>query len=369
MATREDRCCSTQCWRNSFLVRNTGWNSPLMTTAKQTLHSTFPKPYLQKGSRRRPMICSDRLAAQLYFGIYNREKAKTMANIYMSPPSEWEAATHPCLSEHPVGSELWRQSHLLYGVESVPRVNFCHHPLAKDFFYLFLAADCESLLVPVIRRDPAIPNLPDQIIGRLLEPFWRYGCGKVLCSVCLADVINGEFKPVFLTRNEFLQHWVEQHLSTLVAVTTFSATSLNSRLYQGHAIYLLASNVSYSEDLRDSPHLIPTNYTGIRVKLSCPSLHAASFAASFTPDADADAEKLLDANDGTPNADAESESLLDADDETLGIDNMDTDDHQSFPTPSEAYRKQTVDSDPDAVKKARRMPRRSRCHFLYEDIS
>jgi hypothetical protein len=376
--------------------------------------------------------CSDRLAAQLYLSIYNREKAKTMANIYMSPPSEWEAATHPCLSEPPVGSELWRQSHLLYGVESVHRVNYCHHPLAEDFFYLFLAADYESLQVPVIRRDPAIPNLSDQIIGRLLEPFWRYGCGKVLCSVCLADVINGEFQPVFLTRNEFLQHWVEQHLSSLVAVTTFSATSLNSRLYQGHTIYLLACNVSYSEDLRDSPHLIPTDYTGISVQLTfskvlsnaisrpaglpvaasvplpgpCqqvssaasvpfpgpsqqvssaaavpfpgpsqqvpsapglqssvssgsslqipsdltfPSVHAASFAASFTPDADA--ESLLDADDGTPDADAEG--LLDADDETL-LDNMDTDDHQSFPTPAEAYRKQPVNSDADAAKKAKK---------------
>ncbi len=85
--------------------------------------------------------CSDRLATQLYFGIYSREKAKNMANIYMTPPSQWEAASHPCLGEPPVGSELWRQSHLLYGVESIPRVNYCHHPLAEDFFYLFLAAD------------------------------------------------------------------------------------------------------------------------------------------------------------------------------------------------------------------------------------
>jgi hypothetical protein len=221
----------------------------------------------------------------------------------------------------------------------------------------------------------------------------------VLCSVCLADVINGEFQPVFLTRKEFLQHWVEQHLSSLVAVTTFSATSLNSRLYQGHAIYLLASNVSYSEDLRDSPDLIPTDYTRIRVQLTFskilsnfisrpaglskaasvpvpgpshqisatpglqpsvssgnslqipsdltfPSVHA----ASFTPDADG----LLDADDETPHADADAEGLLGADDETLGLDNMDTDDQKSFPTPAEAYRKQPDDSDADAVKKARK---------------
>jgi hypothetical protein len=165
--------------------------------------------------------CSDRMATQLYFGIYNREKAKAMANIYMSPPSEWEAATYPCISEPTIGRELWRQSHLLYGVETVPRVNYCHHPMAEEFFYLFLAASCDSLLVPVIRRDPATPDLPDQIIGRLLEPFWRYGCGKVLCSVCLADVMNGEFQPMFLTSssNTGLSSTCPRHSVYLLAPT------------------------------------------------------------------------------------------------------------------------------------------------------
>jgi hypothetical protein len=45
------------------------------------------------------------MAAQLFLGIYNKEKAKAMSSIYMSPPSEWEAATHPCISEPPMGSE------------------------------------------------------------------------------------------------------------------------------------------------------------------------------------------------------------------------------------------------------------------------
>jgi hypothetical protein len=244
-----------------------------------------------------------------------------------------------------------------------------------------------------------------------MEPFSRYGWGKALCSACLADVINGEFQPVFLTRNEFLQHWVEKHLSFLVAVATFSATRLNSRLYQRHVLYmyLLASHVNYSEAPRDSPLLIPTNFSGFQVQLSFskilskailkpagqpvafsspvpglsqpvpsasvpvpglsqpapsgsslqipsdltfPSTHA----ASYKPDADAEDEKLLDVEDGAHDADADAgnENLLDADDEALGIVSMDTDDHQNFPTPSEAYKKKPAVFNADAVRRAKK---------------
>jgi hypothetical protein len=325
---------------------------------------------------------------------------------------------------------LWRNSHLLYGVESIPRTNYCQHPLSEDFFYLFLAADPDSLFVPVIQKDPATPSLPNKIIGRLMEPFWRRGWGRALCSVCLAGVYNGELRPVFLTRNEFLRHWEQKHLSSLVAVATFSATRLNSRIYQGHVLYLLASNADYSQDLADSPSLYPTNYSGfqttithsdilrrafgrrsgqqtapapapasgpsqpapgpsqqaprVSVPVSCSGQSApaggsllipedlilsltevTSFSCyqntdasvSYNQNTKAEDEKLLDnTEDGVADADAEpgSESLLDADDSTLGISRMDTDDHQEFPTPSEAYQKKPPVSDADAVRRAKK---------------
>jgi hypothetical protein len=374
-----------------------------------------PQPFRNNGSWTpaffNPVLsdCSDKVAAQFYLDIYSKENARRMACIYMTPPSKWESTSHPCLGEPEVGSELWRQSHLLYGVESVPRMNYCQHPLAEDFFYLFLAADPDSLLVPVIQRDPSTPDLPDKIIGRLLEPFWRHGWGRVLCSVCLAEVYNGELQPVFLTRNEFLQHWVKKHLSSLVAVMTFSATRLNSRLYQGHALYLLASHADYSRDLTDSPILFPTDFSGFQASIThsnilskamrkpssqqtssssapapapapapvssqqtppapsvdsfqipadliFPSAQAASFAATYNPNTDADGEKLLDSKEGDADASAEvgSESMLDLDDAAMGICNMDTDDHKEFPTPSEAYMKKPPISDADAVKMAKK---------------
>jgi hypothetical protein len=272
-------------------------------------------------------------------------------------------------------------------------MNYCQHPLSEDFFYMFLAADPSSLDVPVIQRNPSIPNLADQIIGRLLEPFWRHGCGKVLCSVCLVEACNGELQPVFLTRSEFLQHWVQKHLSSFVAVTTFSATRLNSRLYQGHALYYLVCHSDYSGNLVDSPTQIATDFSGFQASISYsnilskaipklpsrqepapapipgpsfhipadlifPSTSAAFFSAPFDSQVCADDEKLLDTKEGDADADAStevaSESVLDMDDAALGICDMDTSDHQEFPTPTEAYLKKPPMSDADAVKMAKK---------------
>ncbi len=53
---------------------------------------------------------------------------------------------------------------------------------------------------------------------------------------------------MFLTRSNFIKHWEQKHLSSLVAMTTFSGTRLNSRIYQGYALYLLALHADYSQD-------------------------------------------------------------------------------------------------------------------------
>jgi hypothetical protein len=396
-----------------------------------------PQPFRNNGSwapiQYSPVLsdCSDELATQFYLDLYSKENARSIADIYMSPPSDWNPASHPCLSEPEVGSELWRHSHLLYGVESIPRSNYCHHPLAEDLFHLFLATDPNTLFVPVIQRDPAIPGLPDRIIGRLMEPFWRRGWGRALCSVCLARVCNRELVPVFLTKSEFIEHWEQKHLSSLVAMTTFSGTRLNSRIYQGHALYLLALHADYSQDLTDHPFMFPTNYSGFSATIihsdilkkailkhsrqqtapvpapsysqptPGPSQQAphvpgpapgsgqpapsgsshlipddlmlslgvsdfscnqnADASVSYSQNTDADDEKLLDSTeDGAADADAEpaSESMLDDDDSTLGISRMDTEDHQEFPTPSEAYPRKPPVSNADAIKKSKKGARK-----------
>jgi len=176
---------------------------------------------------------------------------------------------------------------------------------------------------------------------------------------------------------------------------------LNSRLYQGHALYLLAGHSDYSGNLMDSPDQLPTNFSGFQASIThsnilsmairkppsqqepapapaptpapapvpsfqipadliFPSTHAAFFSATHDSHAYADDEKLLDSKEGDADASTEvgPESLLDLDDAALGISNMDTDDHQEFPTPTEAYLKKPPISDADAVKMAKKGARK-----------
>jgi hypothetical protein len=87
----------------------------------------------------------------------------------------------------------------------------------------------------------------------------------------------------------------------------------------------------------------------------------ADASVSYSQNTDADDEKLLDSTeDGAADADAEpaSESMLDDDDSTLGISRMDTEDHQEFPTPSEAYPRKPPVSNADTVKKSKKGARK-----------
>ena len=197
--------------------------------------------------------CPNNSARKLYYGLYSTTKAKEIGAVYMRQPKEWTASNHPCLSEAPEGSELGYITSSLYGLETVPRVNYTHHPLADQHFLLFIATDPISMLVPVFLRNPDEPTLMDDAIGLMMQPFWKNALGRVLCPVCIAEDVEGELQPVFLTRSQFISHWVQLHVSSFTAVCTFSATSLNSRLYQGFVTYILAKHAALSDGLVDKP--------------------------------------------------------------------------------------------------------------------
>jgi len=88
--------------------------------------------------------CPNNSARKLYYGLYSTMKAKEIGAVYMRQPKEWTASNHPCISEAPEGSELGYITISLYGLETIPRVNYTHHPLADQHFLLFIAALLEE---------------------------------------------------------------------------------------------------------------------------------------------------------------------------------------------------------------------------------
>ena len=177
-------------------------------------------------------------ANALFYSLYDTERAVGIASAYQTPPDKWTNLSHPCLAEPLPGSELHFITKNLYGIETVPRMNYTCHPLSEPRVPIYLAADPETLLVPVFVTDARALGLLEQTIARLLAPFWKFGHGRALCPVCLLKTDGGlEFDPVFLTRSEFKSHWMNEHLASYVASSTFSATGLHVRLYMGHYVY------------------------------------------------------------------------------------------------------------------------------------
>jgi hypothetical protein len=201
--------------------------------------------------------CPDNLAKTLYYGLYSPTKAKEIGTVYMRSPKEWSPGIHPCLSEASEGSELGYISRVMYGIETVPRANYANHPLADQHFLLFVAMDPITKLVPVFLRNPDEPDMMDSVIGKMLQPFWQTALGSMMCPVCIAKDVNGELLPLYFSRSKFILHWVRLHLSSFTAVCTFSATGLNSRLYQGFIIYILARHASFSDEMKDEPEACP----------------------------------------------------------------------------------------------------------------
>ena len=197
--------------------------------------------------------CPSNPAKELYYKLYDSTKAKAIGSVYMRSPKEWTAGNHPCISEAAEGSELGYITSNMYGIETVPRANYTNHPLADQHFLLFVATDLITMMVPIFLRNPHDPSAMDDVIGRMTTPFWKNGLGKVMCPVCIAEDISGELRPVLLSRSQFISHWIQLHLSSLTAVCTFSATGLNSRIYQGFIVYMLARQAVNVDKLEDKP--------------------------------------------------------------------------------------------------------------------
>ncbi len=128
--------------------------------------------------------------------------------------------------------------------------------------------------MPVFIQDTRHPALFDGMMGDVFRPFWERGHGRILCPVCLfTEEDDGTAHPSFWSRLNFISHWEQQHYSSYVVSSTFSATQLHTRVYMGHLLYTLALGCRKMGE--DNPLRLAVNmwaFTQYKIKTSSTTL-------------------------------------------------------------------------------------------------
>ncbi len=178
---------------------------------------------------------------RLYFALYDSARFREIAEIYLRPPQAWPEDKHPTFGEPSPNGELGRVAKTLYGLETLQRVGLCAHPCAEPRVLLYCAVTQLDRRVPVYVTDRASPLRVEAAVTEVIRPWYDQGHGRIVCSVCLVQTNpSGGSSLLLLTRAEYIHHWETEHVSSMVASSTFSATQLHTRIHLGHLAYVLA---------------------------------------------------------------------------------------------------------------------------------
>ena len=193
---------------------------------------------------------SDQL--KLFYALYDSQRFREIGKTYLKEPILWSSEEHPTFGEPCITGELSKVCSNLYGVETLQRVGLCSHPCAEPNIYLYIAVSPSDKKVPIFVTDRRRPLRLDVVIADVIRPWYEQGQGKILCPVCLVqtDPEQGP-KLVFLTRSDYIAHWEMSHTTDMVAMSTFSATQLNTRVHMGHVAFVLA--VAHCQTGMDAP--------------------------------------------------------------------------------------------------------------------
>jgi len=239
-----------------------------------------PAPFLLGGVwprlRYEPVLakrCRGQQVAQ-YLALYDQDRFNRIADLHQQCPREWNPRGSPVICEASTSNEVGLVAERLYGMETIPRVGFTAHPASEPAIYLYPAMDKYSRKVPVFIQDLRHPALFDGMMGDVFRPFWERGHGLILCPICLfTEEEDGTAHPSFWSRLNFISHWEQQHYSSYVVSSTFSATQLHTRVYMGHLLYTLALGCRKMGE--DSPLRLAVNlraFTQYKIKTTITTL-------------------------------------------------------------------------------------------------
>jgi hypothetical protein len=104
------------------------------------------------------------------------------------------------------------------------------------------------LLYPATSLDLVTPTLTtmdkfaaDTFMSQVMRPFYALGNGVALCAVCLTrrSRNSGVAEPAFYAREDYIQHFKNEHWNFSVLSGLHSPTQWNTRMYLAMFLYTL----------------------------------------------------------------------------------------------------------------------------------
>jgi hypothetical protein len=196
-----------------------------------------------------------------FYALFDSDAYKEAATPYLTTPDRWTPDIHPFYQEPAEDSELFLTTKEMWGVETLFRTMFPRHPCRVKTMLLYPATSLD-LVTPTLTTTDKFAA--DVFMSQVMRPFYALGNGVALCAVCITRRSRNSSvaEPAFYTREDYIQHFKNEHWNFSALSGLHSPTQWNSRIYLSMFLYTLClAHSPASQDPRkpacNDPGLFP----------------------------------------------------------------------------------------------------------------
>jgi hypothetical protein len=198
-----------------------------------------------------------------YYGLSDSRYRIETTQYYSTEPRHWSPEFHPLHGESEEDSELHCHSLPLYGNESLSRCHFAVLGTAHSFW-----VSTSNLSDTLVAEEIDMKGNPFTFESFLLsqrKDFLHGAPGaKINCPTCPPSFLpSGKVLIKRYARPEYVNHYRQSHQGDCAFLGLGTGTGLNQRLYEGHALYLMALTMEAMDLLSE---LEITDFNTDRVK-------------------------------------------------------------------------------------------------------
>jgi len=186
-----------------------------------------------------------------FYGLADSRYRIETTQYYSSEPRHWSPESHPLHGESEEDSELHCHSLPLYGNESLPRCNFAVLGTAHSF-WISTSNLSDTLVAEEISMEGNSFTFESFLLSQRKNFLHGAPGAKINCPTCPPSFLpSGKVLIKRYTRPEYLSHYRQSHQGDCAFLSLGTGTGLNQRLYEGHALYLMALTLESLDVLSD----------------------------------------------------------------------------------------------------------------------